>query len=106
MAGRRTGRTTRMLERAVALAMQGRAVYVYVAGDEQRARQKLQEISGAPFYSFGIKVEHGFPRAFDWTRMRPYGAHPNCTALIDHYLIERELALMLAELHRYDGDSA
>lgn len=94
-----TGRTTRMLNRAIALAREGRAVYVLV-DSEQEARRLWREIPD----ELGIKVEFADNPAFDWHLMQIRGAHPNCITLVDHYAIERRFKRLLEELHRYDAE--
>ncbi len=92
----RTGRTTRMVQHAVELAKQGRAVYVVMANDHQA--QEFQKI--IPTQS-GIKFETHLSN-LDWETMRLLGAHPNCVVLVDHYVIERRFSAMLEMLHAYD----
>ena len=98
---RQTGRTTRMLREAVALAQAGRAVYVLAATVAQARAMKLQVGCGVA-ERLGIKF--GTPKSIDlnWERMYLPGAHPNCVLLADHYAIELHLEKALAMLHRYD----
>lgn len=109
---RGTGRTTRMLKRAIDLRNQGRAVYV-IAANEQHAETifgmligLMPEETPVRFSSMeigGIKIET--PEScgnFDWEQLRLRGSHPNVVALVDHHAIESRFSLMLKELAAYD----
>lgn len=99
---RQTGRTTRMLEHAKALAKAGRAVYI-IAANEQQRRWLEDRIGQGPM---GIKVETWETlRNFDWQTMSLLGAHPNCAVVVDHFAIESRFRRMLEELVRYDVPS-
>jgi hypothetical protein len=94
---RQTGRTTRLMEKAVQLARQGRAVYVVVssraeAGIGQRVVNKLWVHLHGP-RAHGIKVEtlKDLGDRFDWEQMRVVGSHPNCEFLLDHYVVEQHI---------------
>ena len=94
---KQTGRTTRMLDQAVALAKQGRAVYV-VAPSRQHVPQWEDMLLDALIRGsvpqpscLGIKIEAGVPPQFDWDKMRVPGAHPNSVWLLDHFVAEREI---------------
>lgn len=94
--GRQSGRTTRMLKHARALAEEGRQVYV-VADNEDHARDFRRRVGK------GVKIET--PKSLGnlvWEDMRLLGAHPNCVLLVDHYAIERRHRTILEMLHRYD----
>jgi hypothetical protein len=91
-----TGRTTRMIEKAVQLARAGRAVYVLVSYQNyvEDMEHRIQEVWDRmyPGSVHGIKVEG--PKSgtgFDWKRMRTPGAHPNCEFLLDHDLVEHRI---------------
>lgn len=101
---RRTGRTTRMLTRAMELAREGRAVYVMCANHAHaRALAATARFLGV-VPADGIKFEspESLP-TFDLETMQLGGAHPNCVVLVDHWAIEHKYADMLEELHRYDA---
>ena len=99
-ANRRTGRTTRMMEEAKALARVGRAVYV-IFGYPAHNRNLEDEES----IQLGIKFETPTSMSnFDWPTMSLKGAHRNCVVLVDHYAIESYFSRMLAVLHRYDKE--
>ena len=99
-----TGRTTRMLGEAKALARQGRAVYV-IAATREHAKM-LERIAGEEGQQLGIKFETaGSHGNFDWMTMRLTTAHPNCVVLADHYAIEVHFRAALEMLHRFDGES-
>jgi len=100
-AKRRTGRTSRMLERARQFARDGRAVYV-IAHDENHAhtlRRMLGSDEGG-----GIKVESAGSlwNSLDWERLTLRGAHPNCVVMVDHYAIESRYSAIINEWLRYD----
>lgn len=100
---RQTGRTTRMLDAAMAAARDGRAVYV-VAANADHART-LRAIAGAcGGDNLGIKFEPiGNFRELDLrTGAARFAAHPNCAFFIDHYAVETGLAWALREMTRFD----
>lgn len=95
---RRTGRTSRMLERAIQLANAGRAVYVIAANTREKLR--LSEMLST---DTSIKVET--PEScgnFDWRTLSLTGAHPNCVVLVDHFAIEINFNRLLEEWSAYD----
>ncbi len=101
MSKRGTGRTTRMIEWAKCLENEGKAIYIVVDN-----RSLALDIKSRLPKGTSIKVETpdsigGFWQ-FDWNSMRGWGMHPNCRVLFDHYTIERRIAPLLEELHRYD----
>lgn len=100
VAYRRTGRTTRLIEKAKKLCVEGKAVYVLVTeGTEDFFKRAFAGFSG-------ISVENvrRFPE-FDWATMTLPRAHQNCVVLVDHFLIEQRFMDVLAELHAYDEDA-
>jgi hypothetical protein len=98
---RNTGRTTRMLQRAIALDKQGRAVYI-VASNDRHAKALNEQLAGLDTENT-IKVETANSLAnFDWETMSLKRAHPNCVVLVDHWAIQQRFEVMLQELHRYD----
>lgn len=102
----RTGRTTRMLNEALRLAREGRAVYVLAANCHHvytLERMSDQLFGNGEASSLGIKFEVAHSLSdFDFETMTLRGAHPKCVVLVDHYTIECIYAKMLAELHRFD----
>lgn len=96
---RATGRTTRLLDEAIRLANEGRAVYVIA-----RQATMLQEEINKRLPNSGIKCEESIPYGFSWPAMRVIGSHPNCVWLIDHYAIEsdRQFAAMFEMMMRFD----
>jgi hypothetical protein len=97
---RGTGRTTRMVQRAIQLNHIGKAVYIIAANlaEQHRIEHILPEhLRGQ------IKVETSdTPGNFSWEHMALIGAHPNCVVLADHFAIECHFAAILKELHAYD----
>lgn len=100
--GARSGKTTRMVEKALELSRLGRAVYILAAHSNSALyiRGILQRL--APDENHGIKVESAPPQGWDWDHMRLGGSHPNVATLVDHYLIETKYKKILDELHAYD----
>lgn len=100
----RTGRTTRMLEEAVRLAREGRAVYVLMVNDQEAkdAQQTCNDLWKGT--NHGIKCESiaAMGPHFDWNRMFVLGAHHNCVFLVDHYVIESRFHSILDMLMRFD----
>lgn len=111
---RNTGRTTRMLDAAVAAAIAGRAVYVFVletsiayAHSKLNEAERLGVVSVGRFVDgAGIKIETMRGDTLDLQTMRMRGAHPNVVFFVDHAVIEQRYAAMLVELHRFDADDA
>lgn len=96
----RTGRTTRMIEAAIAEAKNGKAVYVICAHAE-RAKLLRDECPHAD--SLGVKFE-------TWeslSNLNPLyltleGAWPNVRVLADHHAIETRYAAVLEMWQRFD----
>lgn len=98
---RNSGRTTRMIDEALRLSREGRAVYV-IMDNMERARYHQRKLDHEYPYS-GVKFETpSSPGNFDWGSLRLIGAHPNCVVLVDHFAIERKFGAILDELYRYD----
>lgn len=96
-----SGRTTRMLAEAKALALSGRAVYIIAANCQHASL--LESRLGNERFNLGIKVE--VPTRignFDWDTVKLIGTHSNCVVLVDHYAIETHFADVLEMLHRFD----
>lgn len=99
-----TGRTTRMLEHAIWLASQGRAVYI-ASESKLLADQLEQHRRGKAAWSTSIKIEPYYDLDIDWETMTMRGAHKNCVLLIDHFVIERKFFRMLQMQEQYDVNS-
>lgn len=98
---RKTGRTSRMLNAAIAEAKAGRAVYV-VASDIQHAQVLANYIEAAcPEMLSGIKIETPEALGFSWDTLTVRGSHPNCLFLVDHYTITRRFDRILALFHMW-----
>lgn len=99
---RRTGRTTRMLEAALAAVKAGRAVYVLVATENDRARL----VSDPRYRDSGLRIE-------SWATLEPdivvdrevrlRGAHRNCVLFVDHHAIEYKYKALLDVWTRFDA---
>lgn len=99
---KRTGRTTRMLQEALQLAEQGRAVYVVAVSHPHAAQLQHAIDEAAGRTNHGIKIETAQALGFSWAQLRVPGSHANCVFLIDHAAIEWTFSRVLAELHRFD----
>ena len=98
-AKKRTGRTTRMLNEAIRLADEGRAVYVIAASHDHARR-----LSALLPEDCGVKVEPPDAKGnLDWQATRLQGGHPNCVVLVDHYAIEKHYWCLLDMWHRFDA---
>lgn len=106
-AKRRTGRTNRMLERAIVLACEGRAVYVVAADGRHVITLETMLDALNPPRGHGIQIENAqlFPD-LNWEQVRlSPRAHPRCIVLIDHWAIESRFIKLLQEATRYDDDT-
>lgn len=98
---RQTGRTHRMVQKALELNAKGRVVYILVHDDKYardlRRTYNLPEV---------IKIETRRTlnvADIDWRNMRPsLGAWPNTALLVDHHYFEHFYGDMLREYHAYD----
>lgn len=96
---RRTGRTTRMLEKAKSLAQTGTEVYVVC--DNIRDQHRLEIECGEP--NLGIKfVTPEALGSFDWKTLRPFIAHHRKVFLVDHHAIEDRFKTLLEMFHAFD----
>jgi hypothetical protein len=100
-AARQTGRTHRMIEKAMALRAKGKRVYILVPyiryGDDLRRTYNLPE---------DIQIETSTSLnedLIDWKNMRPsHSAWPNTVLLVDPSYFEVIHRDMLREYHAYD----
>ena len=114
---RNTGRTTRMLDKAIELARADRYVIVYAQDENyasifQRTVQlkltddELKRRGGAGKVYCGSKGSISFVSvncsSFDWRTMRQRGAHPSCVTMVDHRAIEVNFAQILKMYHMFD----
>mgnify|MGYP001611953353 CR=1 FL=1 len=106
---RRTGRTTRMLEDAIRLAREGRAVYVVVAYEAhvQHVHAALTRMLAEPRNAdiqnnHGIKIETPIAIGMDWATLTVRSMHLNCRVLIDPHAIERQFGSILNAWIKYD----
>lgn len=109
---RRTGRTTRMLDEAAALARGGQNVVVVCADFNHRELlvRRFAKETGSSVDAKGCVplnwgsvqfVSRGERAGLDWKRMDIIGTRG--PTLFDHYAIECEFPGALAMLHRYDN---
>ena len=94
-----------MLETAIRLAREGRAVYVMFDNlDLCRAIQRVkmpEMLRGEP----SPKIKFETPETlgnFDWQAMTLRRAHPNCVVLVDHHTIEIRYGRMLEAWTQFD----
>lgn len=102
-ANKRTGRTTRMLEAAIAASKAGHAVYV-VTHTENHTKV-LRSMLGAINNAFVSRINFETPEMlgnFDIETCALRRAHPNCKVFVDHSLIEARYRALLDHLHAYD----
>lgn len=89
-----TGRTTRQVAQAIALANEGRVVY-FLVETKNMIPFVVRRISihYAKRLSHGIKVEvEVLPADFDWDEMKPLSfasAHPSSVWIVHHDAVER-----------------
>lgn len=104
---RQSGRTGRLVEKAVHQARCGFAVYVLV--NERRhigqVRDRIDEawlrLMGPNAHGHGIKVETpDMLGNWDWDHMELRGAYPNYVVLLDHFLVELRIEKLQAEIKR------
>lgn len=102
-AARRSGRTTRMMQHAVQLDQNGRAVYVCIRDKGQiPALEKIRR-NLCP-KATGIQYDTPVHLDIDWETLTLRGAHPNCVLLIDHAVIEHTFGRVLQMHRQYDSD--
>ena len=95
-----TGRTTRMMEYAIAQGKAGRAVYVVFSTNEEiyHIKKDPRWVDSARW----LKFETPASLNFCWQTLRAPGMHPNCEILVDHHVIESYLGRALEMLNRFD----
>lgn len=101
----RVGRTTRLLEDAIRLAKEGRAVYIVAANNDHilTLLDMFDDLSELSAQELGVKFETASSLStFDLFEMRLKNAHSNCVVLVDHFAIETRFQKVLEMLHRYD----
>lgn len=101
--GKRSGRTTRMMYHAAALAAQGRAVYVCAL--DRILCSVLERFRRENFpRATGIQFDTPEKLDIDWDSMTLRGAHPNCVLLVDHSVILQRFGRVLQMYHQYSED--
>lgn len=107
--GRSTGRTTRMLEEAIRLSAEGRAVYVMMHTRTAEAEFKhrvemICERKGieVPAIKYETWESLGGHRGVDLVQQKMFGAHPNCCLFIDHHFYQHHFEHILAGFHQWD----
>lgn len=107
--GRLTGRTTRMLEEAIRLSSEGRAVYVLLharkAEPEFRHRvAMICEKQGIEVPAIEYETWESLcgSRGVDLVQQKMLGAHPNCQLLIDPHFFQHHFEHILAGFHQWD----
>ena len=107
---RQTGRTTRMMQEAIRLAREGRAVYVmFPTVDMGRDVQKTmlpQLMADGPPVRIKFETPGTLETSFSWERMELRTAHPNCVVLVDHHVIERRFGRLLEAWTQFDQANA
>ena len=115
MTNERTGRTTRMLQAAIAAAEEGKYVMVYAASRQHadELQRRAATMVGTEPYATKIRTpgngEITFESAQDgrlsWDTMRPR-VWRSIPVFTDHWAIESHLAKALEELHRFDVEAS
>lgn len=110
LSGRATGRTSRMLAKAVELAVQGKAVYVLCAGQKEKIINKrllMEQVGERNPITNSIKFEtwESLGRNnVDLENSRLRFAHPNCQLLIDHQFFSTHFSFAILGYHLYDKE--
>lgn len=108
---RLSGRTTRMLLKAMVLAAEGRAVYVLCA--HQASLEHTKDLL-AKMYEKARRDVPGNIKFETWDTLRGHldienvrlrGAHPNCRLLVDHHFYEHHFGFALLGYHQWDRTS-
>jgi len=105
---RQTGRTTRMLESAIALSRMGKVVYVLCADCQQ-----IRHLKGMIGNDNNIRFDVFDLTNVDMRTMKMRGSYPcdigrrraihdDHIVLIDHYALEKFYGLILDTLHAFD----
>lgn len=107
---RQTGRTTRMLKKALEADQAGKAVYVLclkeaipytknllleIVNDDSLGHKLFNNIKFESLSSIG-------ERNIDWKNKRIYGAHSNCQLFIDHAVYSEMFSHVLNDYCEYD----
>lgn len=108
MTGKRTGRTTRMLQTALDAVEEGKAVYVIAAHLHHADLLKRQALVTFPdqwpsIERIKFETWHTCGN-LDPASMRLRGAWPNVKVVADHAAIASEFGALLREYHAYDTD--
>ncbi|MFV0408826.1 MAG: hypothetical protein ACK5LJ_03735 [Paracoccus sp. (in: a-proteobacteria)] len=105
---RKSGRTSKMIEEAIELQNQGRAIYILCT---QESIQYIEELAHKICSTKNIELPQSIKfetiqsigrETIDWKNCSLYGAHPNCRLLIDHYVWEKEFGWAINGFHKYD----
>lgn len=101
---RRTGRSTRLIEEALRLSAEGKAVYVVCDSPAHVNVMSNMLAAMNPPRQHGIKFENAnlFPELNWQTMSLTKNAHPKCVVLVDHWAIERRYGRILEMLTRFD----
>jgi hypothetical protein len=104
-----TGRTTRQIQQAIALAKDGRIVYFLVASSDhvRHMRKRIAGMwQGSTLAQHNLKVERLDLADFSWEYMRPISAVRSSAAItwiVDHEVVEqqyRNMALQVQDMQR------
>lgn len=102
MQNRRTGRTIRMMEKAVKAASGDNGAIVIAANEQEARRLRAMVPSDLPVFVYSVADYRGM----DWANMRLRDSHQDWPTFVDHFAIEQHLERrfprLVRELHRYD----
>jgi hypothetical protein len=108
---RQSGRTSRMIEKALELQKEGRAVYILCASEAipytRSLAHKICELKGIKFPET-IKfetVQSLGGENIDWQNKKLHRSHPNCSLLIDHHVWAQKFHWAIQGFHEYDDQN-
>jgi hypothetical protein len=102
MAPRATGRTTRMMEEAIAFAKDGLAVYVVCYSVDHARALEREWIDQKKNLHIQFETPQSMGPGWDWRTLRSADMHSNCVVLVDNWAIEGNFMTMLNMLRRWD----
>jgi hypothetical protein len=114
-----TGRTTRMMARAIYEALHGKQVFVVVENRQSCCNMLDRAIQGLPeekiretsrMARWRVELTNGgwiefistFHPSISWDQTGVHGMEPDCVYLFDHHVISRRFRNVLDLLHRWD----
>lgn len=96
-----TGRTCRLIERAVREAAAGRYVHILISDDDwqdwwlNRIDEMWDQLLTKRRHGIGLSSD--LP-GLDWGTMKMANSHPNALVLADHAIVERQIETLQEEI--------